>query len=208
MTGDASRDAEGERTLSRRRLLAGAASAGAAAATPAFAGTAAAQSDSDETKTTPVALQNTAPKFGNDDYTGLFVQVTGYDREASRQGVTSCSFAGNQENITGYDAHLIDATSDDNPSEPITMFAVTEGTNVQVGKLFVVSEQSSSCSGGYVTAQLEEVGSSSIEVPSADGGSAAGSGSGSDSEIPGFGVLAGALGLGTASAAAAARSDD
>lgn len=201
MTVEPSSDADGEETLNRRRFLTGAASLGAAAATPAFVGTAAGQSESQQNKTTPVAVQNTAPTFENDDYVGLFVQVSGYDREASQQGVGSCEFAGSQEDLTGYDVEMIDTASEANRSEPATMFAVTEGTNVQVGKLFVVNEQSA-CSGGYVTLQLEEVGSSSIQTPGAAGGSETGS------SIPGFGVLAGALGLGAAGAAAAARSDD
>ncbi|SFR50457.1 hypothetical protein [Halogeometricum limi] len=193
------------KTLSRRRLLSATAAVGTAAVTPAFVGGAAAQSDSTENKDTPVAVQNTAPKFGRDDYVGQFVQVSGYDREASKQGVGSCEFVGSDADITGYDAEMIDTYNDDHRSEEITMFAVTTGTNVQPGKLFVVNEQSQ-CSGGYVTLQLEEVGSSSIETPGQSDGT--GGSSGSSSEIPGFGVLAGLLGVGAAGAAAARSGSD
>ena len=199
MNGDCSRDVDSDRTLSRRRLLAGTAAAGTAALTPAFADSAAAQSGDDEEAATPsAAVQNTAPTFGNPDYTGLFVQVSGYNRDADSQGVGSCGFVESEDSVTGYDAEMIDTYNENHQSESIVLFAVTQNS-VQPGKLFVVNQQSS-CGGGYVNLQLEEVGSSSIETPGSTE-------SGSGSAIPGFGFLAGALGLGAAGAAAA-RSDD
>lgn len=198
MDSDCSRDADSDRTLSRRRLLAGTAAAGTAALTPAFAETAAAQSDDPtENKTPPAAIQNTAPTFGNSDYVGLFIQISGFNRDADHQGVGSCEFVQSEDSVTGYDAEIIDTYNEDHQSESIVMFAVTQAP-IQPGKLYVIGKQSSCGGGGYVNVQLEEVGSSSIETP--------GSG-GSGSAIPGFGFLAGALGLGAAGAAAA-RSDD
>lgn len=200
MNSDRSRDADSDRTLTRRRLLAGTAAAGTAALTPAFAETAAAQSDDPtENKTPPAAIQNTAPTFGNSDYVGLFIQISGFNRDADRQGVGSCEFVQSEDSVTGYDAEIIDTYNDDHQSESIVMFAVTQAP-IQPGKLYVINGQSS-CSGGYVNVQLEEVGSSSIETPGSGGSG------GSGSAIPGFGFLAGALGLGAAGAAAA-RSDD
>ncbi|ELZ34058.1 hypothetical protein C474_03835 [Halogeometricum pallidum JCM 14848] len=199
MESDFSLDADSDRTLSRRRLLAGTVAAGTAALTPAFADSATAQSGDDEESVTPsAAVQNTAPTFGNSDYVGLFVQISGYNRDADSQGVGSCAFVQSEDSVTGYDAEMIDTYNDNHESESIVLFAVTQNP-VQPGKLFVVNDQSS-CGGGYVSLQLEEVGSSSIETPGSTG-------SGSGSSIPGFGFLAGALGLGAAGAAAA-RSDD
>lgn len=196
MDSDCSLDADSDRTLSRRRLLAGTAAAGTAALTPAFADSATAQSGDDEEAITPyAAVQDTAPTFGNSDYVGLFVQVSGYNRDADSQGVGSCAFVQSEDSVTGYDAEMIDTYNDNHESEPIVLFAVTQNP-IQPGKLFVVNNQSS-CGGEYVSLQLEEVGSSSIETPGSSSGSA----------IPGFGFLAGALGLGAAGAAAA-RSDD
>jgi hypothetical protein len=204
MDSDRSRDADSDRTLSRRRLLAGTAAVGTAALTPAFADSVAAQSGDDEEAITPsAAVQNTAPTFGNSDYTGLFVQVSGYNRDADNQGVGSCGFVDSEDSVTGYDAEIIDTYNDDHQSESIVLFAVTQNP-IQPGKLFVVNSQTQCGGGGYVNLRLEEVGSSSIETP---GSTESGSGSESGSAIPGFGFLAGALGLGAAGAAAA-RSDD
>lgn len=202
MTEDTPADVESDDAFGRRRFLAGSAALGAAAVTPAFAGAAAAQPDSGEDKTAPAAIPDSAPMFGNPDYTGLLVQVSGYDREASTEGVGGCAFVDSEDDLTGYDAEIIDTYNEDHQSEAITMFAVTQA-NIKPGKLFVVNDQEPSCPDEYVRVQLEEIGSSSIETPGEGDGSAGGTGS----SIPGFGVLAGVLGLGAA-AAAAARSDD
>ncbi|RDI72126.1 hypothetical protein DWB78_10595 [Halopelagius longus] len=211
--------------LSRRRLLTGVATAGAAASLPAFVGGAAAQEETEspaatpteeteaptetpteesgtsapeEEVTTEAALPTDAPTFDQSDYVGLFVQVTGYDREADLSGVGECGFVENQEDLTAFDAEIFETTGE-MPSEQTTLYTVTQqGTVVQSGKLFVVNSQTS-CSSDFVTVGLEEVGASSIETPTPAGGSSGGA-------IPGFDAVAGVLGVGAAAAAAAVRS--
>lgn len=211
-------DAEGSsRTLSRRRLVRGVATAGAVASLPAFLGGASAQEETEgtatpterpteesgtsapeESVTTQAALPTDAPTFDQSDYTGLFLQVTGYDREADLSGVGKCSFVESQDDLTAFDAEIFETTGE-MPSEPTTLYTATQqGTVIQAGKLFVVNSQTA-CSSKYVTVGLEEVGASSIETPTPVGGSSGGS-------IPGFDAVAGVLGVGAAAAAAAVRS--
>lgn len=219
---DGAESGRDSRTFSRRRLLAGVATAGAAASVPAFAGGAAAQetespvaTPSEETELpteTPTeesgtsapeeevaaeaALPTDAPTFGQPDYTGLFLQVSGYDRQADTSGVGQCGFVGSNENISGFDATIFETTGE-RPSAETTIFAVTQGQTIDAGSVFVINSQNP-CSSDFVTLTLEEVGASDIGTPADPGTETGGA-------IPGFDAVAGVLGVGAAAAAAAIR---
>lgn len=198
MTGETGVDRESEpepESVTRRRFLRGTAAAGAVLGAPGFA---AAQDESEVT--TNVAVQNTAPKFDHPDYLGLFVQITGYDREVETTGVGSCGFLDADAEVAGFDAHIIDRISDDNRSAEATVFAADGNDTVSPGKLFVVNDQTQ-CEGGYVALSLEEIGASSIDVRTTEGNG------GTGEPIPGFGIGAGLVGLGAAALGLARRTD-
>lgn len=197
-------------TVTRRRLLRGTATAAAAVSLPQVVGAAAAQQETTEESPTagtdtddpaePVtaqaALPTDAPTFGQSDYTGLFLQVTGFDREADPSGLGACEFVGSDEEMTGFDARIFE-TSGDRPTEEITIFAPTQGTTIESGLVFVINSQSE-CSSDYVSVGLEEVEASDVGTPADPGTETGGA-------IPGFDAVAGVLGVTAASAAAALR---
>lgn len=207
---DASESGGGQ-TVTRRRLLRGAATAGVAASIPAVAGGAAAQeettagspteaSDTDdpaEPITAEAALPTDAPTFDQSDYTGLFLQVTGYDREADGSGVGECGFAESGEEISAFDARIFETTGE-RPTEEVNIFAPTQGTTIESGLVFVINSQEE-CSSDYVTVGLEEVEASSIGTPTPAQATTSGG------AIPGFDAVAGVLGVTAASVAAALR---
>ncbi|MFC6824002.1 hypothetical protein [Halopelagius fulvigenes] len=217
---DASDAGESSGTFSRRRLLRGVVTAGAAASLPAFVGGASAQEGTVTTDNSPTepptefpteesgtsapeeevaaeaALPTDAPTFGQSDYTGLFLQVTGYDREADTSGAGRCGFAESNEDITGFDATIFETTGD-RRSAQTTIFAVTQGSIIDSGSVFVINSQNP-CPSNFVTVTLEEVGATGIETPTPQGTTSGGA-------IPGFDAVAGVLGVGAAAAAAAVR---
>lgn len=191
------------RSCTRRRLVRGAAGVGAALAAP---GLASAQETTDgpttghdpEGVTTPIAISDSAPTFGYPDYLGLFVQITGYDREIDPSGVGSCGFLKADEKVAGFDAHLIDKKNDEHQSAETTVYAADSNSEIEPGKLFVITKQTK-CQGGYVTLLLDGIGASSIDAstPSRTG-----------SPIPGFGVGAALIAAGGAALGLARRSED
>lgn len=218
-------DSNGDaRTISRRGLVRGVAVGGAVVSLPAFADGAAAQAQTESPAATPseetepptetpteesgtsepaeevaaeAALPTDAPTFGQSDYTGLFLQVTGYDREADSSGVGECGFVGSDEDLSGFDATIFETTGE-RPSEETTIFAVTEGQTIDSGSVFVINSQNS-CPSEYVTVTLEEVEASDVGTPADPGTETGGS-------IPGFDAVAGVLGVTAAAAVAALRS--
>jgi hypothetical protein len=194
MHSESRQDATEDESVTRRRFVRGAA---ATAAAPLAVGSAAAQ----EGTVQKAALPNTAPKFGASNYAGMFLKVTGYDREAEMESVGACEFVGREEDLSAYDATLVDKQGSERESADTTLYGVTQTDAFDAGNVFVVND-TASCPNAYTTVTLEEVDSSSIEVSTGTtGGSSGGA-------IPGFDFLAGALGVGAAAAAVAARAKD
>lgn len=208
---DGSESGRDAQTVTRRRLLGGAATAGVAASLPAFVGGAAAQSEttgasqtgtaeSDDTAepvTTRAALPTDAPTFDQSNYVGLFLQVTGFDRQADATGVGDCNFVGAEDDVTAFDATIFETTGD-RPSEEVTLYTTTQqGTVIDSGSVLVINSQSE-CSSDFVTLGVEEVEASDVGTPADPGTETGGA-------IPGFDAVAGVLGVTAASAAAAVR---
>lgn len=220
MTVESTSESDGragnERSSSRRRFIRGVAATGGAATLSAFVGGAAAQSETeteaetdrgvdtdsprpDEQVTVEAALPASAPTPGTSDYTGLFVQTTGYNRDVETAGVRSCQFAASDDDITAYDARLFEGGAGEPNVATTTLYVVTRGTSVQPNMVFVINSQDP-CSGDYVAVGLEEAGNAAVETPPTGGGTTGGA-------IPGFDAVAGVLGVGAAAAAAALRSN-
>lgn len=225
----ASTEAEAERgnrgtetTPTRRSVLRGGAALGATAALPGLSGTALAHQET-ETGTgagagagtgtgsdpaakgavTQVALPTDAPDLGEENYSGMFLHVSGPQERGERKRATSCGFVDQGETVIAYDATLIDRVDAGHPQAETVIFGLLDDGMLAPGKLYVINNVKP-CSGDqYLTLQIEEIGASSIDVRSTETG---GDGGGSDTTIPGFGVLtAGAAVLG--GAAALARRD-
>jgi hypothetical protein len=196
MHSESRHQATEDESLTRRRFVRGAAAAATAA--PLAAGSASAQ----EGKVQKAALPNTAPKFGSSNYAGMFVKITGYDRDAEMESVGACDFVGRDEDLSAYAATLVDRQGSERESGETTLYGVTSTDAFDAGKVFVVND-TQSCPNAYTTVMLEEVDESSIEVSTGEEG-----GTGTSSSVPGFGLFAGALGVGTAAAAVAVRARD
>lgn len=110
----------------------------------------------DGSATTEAALSASAPTFGRNQYTGLFVEVTGESDTELEQGVAACEFL-TTETPVPYEISLIDRSNERNPdTESTILYTAENNDDIQQGVYFVIS-QSQSCSDEYLTVGLEGV---------------------------------------------------
>ncbi|WP_435123947.1 hypothetical protein [Halobaculum sp. D14] len=186
---ESSADGAGQQPrTSRRGVLraAGAASAALVAGVGAGTGVAAAQDDTGGDVTTKAAIPADTPQFDNDDYTGMFVHVAGVDDAAATADVGTCPFLGADDEVTAYDATVVDRVDADHPQADTTLYAASGNDDVSAGALFVVNNQQQ-CGAGTVQLRLEEIGEADVRVSEEADDAAV--------ETPGFGVGAAVAGL-------------
>lgn len=221
--------------VSRRRLLR--ASGGVAvtvAGVPAVSGLAGAQSDGEgenesprDDKYTHGVLSNSTPKFGNNDFVGLYLLVEDPHNNPDTTGVSSCDVIESDDRIAAYNATISEKvdTGAQSEAEQTVVYVPAQDSAVQTGKQFAINDQTD-CSGGHTAVQLEQVGSSSIETAATNGTGETTTATGTagttddgpvtdepESETtaassPGFSALTGVLGVGAAGLAALKRAGD
>ncbi len=180
----------------RRGVLAATATAGAGAAT----GVAGAQSEETEITTSLVIPADTS-KLGNDDFTGLLIQVVDQGKtDASDTDVASCDSL-EDDRIISYQLALTDERDDSEETVEATGFASRSNDNVRPDQEFIVSNQDE-CGDGYLDLSLEEVTRSGIEVDTESTSTAAST----STSVPGFSVATAVAGVTAAAAGAVWRS--
>jgi PGF-CTERM protein len=180
----------------RRSVLAATATAGAGAAT----GVAGAQSEETEITTSLVIPADTS-KLGNDDFTGLLIQVVDQGKtDASDTDVASCDSI-EDDRIISYQLALTDERDDSEETVEATGFASRSNDNVRPDQEFIVSNQDE-CGDGYLDLSLEEVTRSGIEVDTESTSTAAST----STSVPGFSVATAVAGVTAAAAGAVWRS--
>lgn len=222
-----SRRATATDDISRRRLLrTGSVAATAAIGLPAVAGGASAQSSEGEdeeqdTIYTSGVLSNSTPKFGNSNFTGLYLLIEDPHNNPDTTGVSSCSVIESDDRIAAYNATIsekVDVGADSEAEETVVYIPAQDST-VETGKQFVVNSQTE-CSGGHTSVKLEQVGASSIETASTnqteettspmettESGAVTDEPESETTETssPGFSALTGVVGVGAAGLAALKR---
>lgn len=223
---DESRRATATDDVSRRRLLRAGGAAAAVAGVPALSGLAGAQSDGEDEEKDDVytngVLSNSTPKFGNSDFTGLYLLVEDPQNNPDTTGVSSCDVIESDDRIAAYNATISEKVDvgAESEAEETTLYIPAQDSTVETGNQYVVNSQTD-CPGGHTSVKLEQVGSSSIETASAnqtDGTTASTtetteSGAVTDepesetteASSPGFSALTGVLGVGAAGVAALKR---
>lgn len=204
-------------TLSRRRVLSTTATGLAGlAAGPALAS---AQEDNgsddgSERIQTRGLVPETERVTADDDYTGLFVQLTARLEDLDvGAGDIDCSFMNwDPENTDVYEAQLVERSGSEYETIPSQVY-VPRDTDLTAGDLFIVNSQRS-CSGPYIGVQLENIRADGLDRGYTDVGSTGneggdgGAGGGSSGAFgPGFGPLAAVGGLAGGAYALARRGD-
>ncbi|AUV83202.1 hypothetical protein C2R22_17405 [Salinigranum rubrum] len=182
----------------RRGVLAATAAAGVGAAT----GVAGAQSEGAEITTSLVVPDDTS-KLGNDDFTGLLLQVIDQGKtDASDTDVASCDSL-EADRIISYQLALTDERDDTEESVEATGFASRSNDNVRPDQEFIVSNQEA-CGDGYLDLSLEEVTRSGIDVGTES--TSTSTPTSTSTSMPGFGAATAVAGVTVAAAGAVWRS--
>ncbi|SEO93027.1 hypothetical protein SAMN04487948_10840 [Halogranum amylolyticum] len=214
--------------VSRRRLLRAGSAAAAVAGVPALSGLAGAQSDGEDEEKDDIytngVLSNSTPKFGNSDFTGLYLLVEDPQNDPDTTGVSSCDVIESDDRIAAYNATISEKVDvgAESEAEETTLYIPAQDSTVETGNQYVVNSQTD-CPGGHTSVKLEQVGSSSIETAATNGtgetttvtDTAGTTDDGpvtdepesetTEASSPGFSALTGVLGVGAAGLAALKR---
>jgi hypothetical protein len=186
-----------QETTTRRRLLGSVAAAGVtlAGAAGASTRTATAQATTEGADVTaPLVVPADAPTLGNDDFTGLLLQVVDQGTtDASDTDVASCD-ALDADRVISYRLELTDERDDTEELVEATGFAARSNDTVRPDREFVVSGQES-CVDDYRRLSLEEVTRSSVDVDTET----------TSTPVPGFGAGTALAGVAATVAGAAWR---
>lgn len=194
-------------SLSRRRLLAAAGTVGAGlTAGPAVAsaqdnGTNGSGNESGDGGriNTRAIIPETGRISADEDYTGMFLQLTNRLEDAQAAGVEECDYADwDPGNTDVYEAQLIDKIGDETDVIASSVY-LPHRTDLRTGDVFVIDNQHDCPQGGYIGIRLEQLRAAGIEREYGeiqgenDGGGGGGDTSGAYG--PGFGPLAAVGGI-------------
>lgn len=183
MTGTTSPAAE-DRGPTRRRVLAGAATALGAGASAGFVGDASAQ-------ILQPALVPTPERWSDANLTGFMVHLGGRISPTTPDEIPACDFADwPPDEAYAYDAALINHEGPDTQEEDVEVY-LDWNLNVDPGDLFIVNT-STRCDTDYVGLQLEQIGRRFLATARDPAGETTADGD-SGQTGPGFGAVEGLL---------------